>query len=256
MSAPRLAQRHVIVTRPLEDSTAEGQALSLEAQLAAWGARVSHIPLITVACQPFESLDPAAFDWLFLTSRNAARCFYAEALRTHEAWQNLPAVVVGPVTGQAVRALGIEPAFVAPRFDALSAAQAFAEGPARPGLRMLWPCGNRAQSGWIEILKPQGVQVTAVEVYQTHLRTALTAAETATFQNGADVLVFTSPSAIQAFQALGLPVGEATIACLGPRTGQAAVHAFGRVDVQAEPYTLEGMAQALYQHYAGEAPGC
>src|SRR5207245_8485645 len=90
----------VIVTRP------RAQARPLVAALEAIGADVVECPLIEIEHTSDEPIDGAGYDWLIVTSPNGADEIARRGV-------NLPSVAaVGPGTAEALRAHGIEPAFV------------------------------------------------------------------------------------------------------------------------------------------------
>jgi uroporphyrinogen-III synthase len=242
-----LAGKHVIVTRPTEFGVLGSPGL-LEQRLGDWGARVSAIPLVTIEAVPFQ-VPRGAFDWLFFTSKNAVRAFF-DRIPGDSPLRTLPIAVVGPATARALTTYGSEASFVAPRFDAEGAAEAFLKVYTCQGLRILWPCGNLANQDLVEILAGAGAQVMPLAVYQTILCQALSESERLLLQAPADLLVFTSPSAVSAYHQL-MPAQDTmpAIACLGPKTRQTAMALLGRVDVQAEPSTLEALADAIQTYY-------
>gem|GEM_PF-1401488 len=251
-----LAGRHIVITRPESVSDGSEPALHpLRAKLEAWGAMVSYIPMVSIEAAPFELPRPNrnGFDWLFFTSKNAVRIFF-ESSEWRSGAFGIPLIAaVGPATAQAIEQYGQSVAFVATRYDAEHAAVEFAEQFFQPGLSLLWPCGNLANQNLRTLLSERHVQVTPLVVYRTTLRTALSAAEEAILRQPVDMLVFTSPSAVSALKQLNetavLNLQSAIIACLGPKTTQAAVKLWGHAEIQAEPYTFDALAQAILDFY-------
>ncbi len=252
VEAKPLKGRRIVLTRP---DDAAGDAL--QQRLLAWGAAVSLIPLVEITPVAFVLPDAGAFDWIFWTSQNAVRAVFGQE-PVPAAFRQARSAVVGPSTAallQSYRAnQGSEPAFVSPRFDAESAATAFCEVHDCTGLRILWPCGNRANQRLLEILSAAGARVTPCVVYETQTRSTLLPVEMDRLKDGVDLLVFTSPSAVEAFQALSVDGDwrRPAIACLGPRTAQSAQAVFGRVNVQPEPSTFDALGEAICQFYSNE----
>ena len=90
----------VIVTRPRD------QARPLVERLAALGVEVAECPLIEIERISEEPIDASGYDWLVVTSPNGASEIAQRGL-------GLPRVAaIGPRTAEALRAAGIEPAFV------------------------------------------------------------------------------------------------------------------------------------------------
>lgn len=221
------------------------------------GAQVDAIPLIKTQAMPFALPEsPAVFDWLFFTSQNGVRAFY-DAVSSDLSWRNLPVATVGPVTAHTVEAYGIQPKYIAPQFDAESAALHFSQTVPCQDLRVLWPCGNLASPQLADALTAVGAQVTPQIVYET-TQSALSpvdlqALEQAFEGQGFDCLVFSSPSAVQAFVQLAKnyhwDTASPQIACLGPRTAQAAKDLLGRCTIQPPAATFESLVDAIHSFY-------
>jgi len=247
----RLSGKHIVLIRPADDA---GETFL--ANLRAQGAQVSLLPLLDIQLCPFTIEPGQTFDWLFFTSRNGVRGFYEGTEGKSLLTGDLPAAVVGPATARALIAYGREARFVPPGFNAREAAEAFASLHGCSGLQILWPCGDRAHPDLAHILTGAGMQVTPLVVYRTISRMELTASEQALLQSEVDMLVLTSPSAVEAFREitvrLALPLNRTAITCLGPRTQDAAQAAFGRVDALAEPSTLESLMEAIQGYYGSE----
>ncbi len=243
-----LSGKHIVITRPRSD---DPQDDILERHLSACGARVTSLPLVEILPKSFAMPEPA-YDWLFFTSKNAVRAFFANQ-DAHQAFcQQLSVAVVGPATAQSLVQVRSEPAaFISPQFDAEGAARAFREAFSCPGLRILWPCGNLANRRLSELLAEAGARVEALEVYGTALKTVLSDAERAILQGPVDLLVFTSPSAVSAYAQLMTepPEMSPAIACLGPKTREASLRAFREVAVYPQSSTLEALAHEIQRAY-------
>src|SRR5437763_4157552 len=180
----------VIVTRP------RAQARPLADGLEAAGAEVVECPLIEIERTSDEPVDAAGYDWLIVTSPNGAD----EIARRG---RNLPQVAaVGPGTAEALRAHGIEPAFVPVESsqDGL-----LAEFP-RPAGRVLFAAAEGARRRPIEELGAD-----FVPLYRTRLLTP-------DLPPG-DVVVLASGSAARAYAAVG---GAAPAVSIGPETTRVA----------------------------------
>ncbi|HYZ18171.1 MAG TPA: uroporphyrinogen-III synthase [Gaiellaceae bacterium] len=204
----------VIVTRP------RAQAGPLVDRLEALGLDVVECPLIEV--EPFD--DPVAvegYDWVVVTSPNGAR----ELVR--RAQGALPMVAaVGPGTAEALRELGVEPAFV-PRVSSQDGL--LAEFP-RPAGRVLFAAAEGARRRPIDELGADFVPL---------YRTRLVRPER---PPAGDVVVLASGSAARSFAALGIDVPAVSI---GPQTTRAAEAAGLRVAVEAETHDLDGLVEAV-----------
>lgn len=240
-----LSGKRFLLTRPEDESNA-----AFVQSLQALGAEIVQVPLVETKPLPMTLPDLRHFDWIFFTSKNAVRaCTDAHACNPMDALQGAALACVGPATEKALQAKGLSAQFVSPVHEAESAARLFAESHNPQGLRILWPCGNLANPKLKRTLEQAGAQVDALTVYETRLRTDISEAECLALSQSFDLLIFTSGSAVTAFQQLNAAhwwrFAEVPVACLGPQTQQTAQAVFARVAIQAAPHTLEGLQQAI-----------
>ena len=203
----------VIVTRP------RAQARPLVEQLEAIGAEVVECPLIEIERTSDDPVDAAGYDWLIVTSPNGADEIAARG-------RNLPDVAaVGPGTAEALRAHGIEPAFVARESSQDGLLREFP----RPAGRVLFAAAEGARRGPIDALGAD-----FVPLYRTRLLTPAPPA--------GDVVVLASGSAARAYAAVGGAAGAVTI---GPETTRAARAAGLAVVGEASTHDLAGLVAAV-----------
>jgi uroporphyrinogen-III synthase len=204
----------VIVTRPRE------QAGPLVSRLEALGHEVVVCPLIDVEPLPGR-VEVEGYDWVIVTSPNGAR----ELVTRAEG--ELPRIAaVGPGTSEALRELGVEPAFV-PRVSSQDGL--LAEFP-RPAGRVLFAAAEGAGPGPIEELGADFLPLYRTKAIRPSSRPE------------GDVVVLASGSAARAFAELGVDVPAVTI---GPQTSSVAENAGLRVMVEAETHDLEGLVAAV-----------
>ena len=202
-----------IVTR------ARAQARPLVEALEAAGVEVVECPLIEIERLSDEPVDGAGYDWLIVTSPNGA----GELARRG---RNLPAIAaVGPGTAEALRAHGLEPAFV----PACSTQEGLLRELPRPAGRVLFAAAEGAARRPIEELGAD-----FVPLYRTRLLTPE--------PPDGDVVVLASGSAARAYAAVG---GRAAAVTIGPETTRVA-RSVG-LDVRAEARTpdLPGLVKAV-----------
>jgi len=203
----------VIVTRP------RAQARPLVERLEALGHEVVECPLIEIERTSDEPIDAAGYDWLVVTSSNGAD----EIARRG---RNLPKVAaVGPGTADALRAHGIEPAFV-PRISSQDGL--IAEFP-RPAGRVLFAAAEGARRRPIDALEADFVSL---------YRTRLLAPE----PPDGDVVVLASGSAARAYAAVG---GSAPAVTIGAETSRVARTVGLAVAAEAVTHDLDGLVDAV-----------
>jgi uroporphyrinogen-III synthase len=203
----------VIVTRP------RAQAGPLVERLEELGAVVVECPLIEIERTSDEPIDAGGYDWLVVTSPNGA----AELARRAT---NLPRVAaVGPGTAEALRALGIEPAFV----PADSSQDGLLREFPRPAGRVLFAAAEGARRGPIDSLGADFVPL---------YRTRLLAPE----PPPGDVVVLASGSAARAYANIG---GDVPAVSIGPQTTRIAESVGLTVAAEAASHDLDGLVAAV-----------
>ena len=202
-----------IVTRP------RAQARPLVEALEAAGIEVVECPLIEIERTSDDPIDAAGYDWLVVTSPNGADEIARRGV-------NLPRVAaVGPGTAEALRAQGIEPAFV-PRES--SQEGLVAEFPDR-GARILFAAAEGARRKAIDALGAD-----FVPLYRTRLLTPEPPA--------GDVVVLASGSAARAYAGIG---GSAPAVSIGPETTRVARSVGLDVVAEAATHDLQGLVAAV-----------
>ena len=203
----------VIVTRP------RAQARPLVQALEAIGAEIVECPLIQIVRTSDEPVDAAGYDWLVVTSPNGADEIARRGV-------NLPAVAaVGPGTAEALRAHGIEPAFV-PRESSQDGL--LREFP-RPAGRVLFAAAEGARRRPIEELEAD-----FVALYRTQLL--------APDPPDGDLVVLASGSAARAYAAIG---GAAPAVSIGPETTRVAEAVGLALAAEAATHDLTGLVAAV-----------
>lgn len=242
MAERPLAGKRIVVTRPESKPLAEA--------LERLGAEVSIVPLIEI--RPVEdprALDAAVedlrdYDWVVFTSVNGVE---AVGERLNLIGHRAQVAVVGPVTAEAVRALGVEPSFVAQR-----ASEDIAAGLGQlDGARVLLPQADIADPRLAEELRERGATVDAVVAYRTaQVEPALWGALPLRI---ADAIILASGSAVRSlasiaasFEGLG---GSTLLVCIGPKTASVAREVGLPVGLVADETTADGIIRALVGHF-------
>jgi len=233
---------------------AEGADGPLAARLAARGARA--VSWCALASSPPADAGPleralarlAGFDWVVFTS---ARAVAAVVARVAAPAAGPRVAAVGPGTAAELTAAGwrVDRVGDGPGAEALLAAFRAAGDAALA--RVLFPAGDLARPALEQGLAALGARVERVEAYRTVAAPLDEAACRADVDAGRVAAVtFASPSALAAFAAaLGREaaaelLGRIAVVSIGPTTS-AALAAFGRrPDREAEPSTLDGLADA------------
>src|SRR5262249_5086540 len=233
-----LAGRRIVVTRP--------EAKPLADALERLGAGGTLGPPIQI--RPPEdrrALEDAvarleSYDWVVLTSVNGVSAVGAGLAGLTG---RVRIAAVGPVTADAIRSHGIEPAFVATR-----ASEDIAGGLGHlDGSRVLLPQADIADPRLAEELRGQGAEVEVVIAYRTVL------VEPPMWGilplRIADAVVLASGSACRSLAAAGGAGGGALLVCIGPKTAKTAREVGLKVRLVADETTSDGIIQALVTHF-------
>lgn len=204
----------VVVTRPRD------QAGPLVRRLEELGHEIVECPLIEI--EPLgDPVSVEGYDWVIVTSPNGA----AELVSRVNG--QLPRVAaVGPGTAEALRELGVEPAFV-PRVSSQDGL--LAEFP-RPTGRVLFAAAQGSRRGPIDELGAD-----FVPLYTTRLVRP-------DEPPGGDLVVLASGSAAQSFAALGVDI---PVVSIGPQTTRVAESVGLRVVAEADTHDLDGLVAAV-----------
>jgi len=265
MPSSPLTGKTVLITRSAE------QASQFRSLLEQAGARAIEMPaLVITPPSSWDELDNAIahldrFDWLILTSSNGVEYFFERLFaqgKDARALGGVKIAVVGKKTAASLQAYGLQPDFIPPNFVADSLVESFPEQ--LEGKKVLFP---RVETGGREVLVKEltskGVQVKEVPAYQSGCPTQMAPEALDALQNQTvDVITFASSKTVKHFCQLwemSLPGESAScsnpyarlqnvcIASIGPQTSITCRELLGRVDVEAQEYTLDGLTQVIVQ---------
>lgn len=234
-----LAGRRIVVTRP--------EAKPLVDELVALGAEVTLVPLIEIRpADDRRALEDAlarleTYDWLILTSVNTVAAL-GDSLHVGLS-PRVRVAAIGPVTADAIRERGIEPAFVATR-----ASEDIAGGLGRiEGSRVLLPQADIADPHLADELRGKGAEVDAVIAYRTVL------VEPPMWGilplRIADAVVLASGSACRSLAAAGGAGEGVLLVCIGPKTAKVAREVGLKVGLVADETTSDGIIRTLVTHF-------
>lgn len=234
---------------------AAGRGDTLAARLTAAGATVYEIPLTTIVRRDPAPLHTALRNvgdvrWILLTSVNAVEVLAdaVQATGTADAVQDCWFAVVGETTARAAEAHGWRADVVPSQFKAEGLLDALAARSDVRGCRVLYPCAAGARDVLPEGLRVLGATVDVIHTYesvpdadgQALLGRLLAAGDL-------DLVTVAAPSAVDALADVVPPerTAEILLASIGPVTSKAAKQAGFRIAIEADPYTVEGLARAI-----------
>jgi uroporphyrinogen-III synthase len=255
-----LQGRRVVVTRALEQSEA------LAGALRDAGAEPVLLPMVKFA-QPddFAPLDAELrragdFDWVLLTSQNAARALQERCavlnLPIAEIFAEVKIAAVGPASAEAARGAGLVVAYVATKYQSVALANELA-GKLKEK-RVFLPRSDRANQDLVEALVGHGATVSEVVAYKTELpsETEVTKIR-AELKRGVDAVLFFSPSAVNHFRAVVGPkeftkLSETSnFGAIGPVTEDALHEAGVERILVAKNASVPSLLSELARHFEG-----
>ncbi|MGD1808356.1 uroporphyrinogen-III C-methyltransferase [Dapis sp. BLCC M126] len=252
-----LANKTILVTRSAGQSSKFTELLKKE------GAKVIEMPaLVITPPSSWHDLDMAinnidSFNWLILTSTNGVDYFFerlTEKGKDSRALAGVKIAVVGKKTAESLKSFGLAPDFIPPNFVADSLVANFPEK--LSGKKILFP---RVETGGREVLvkelNSQSAEVIEVAAYESSCPENIAPEALLALQNlQIDIITFASSKTVKNFCYLieenqdKLPenwLENICIASIGPQTSQSCQNLLGRVDVEAQEYTLDGLTEAI-----------
>ena len=236
--------RSVVVTRARE------QASSLRAELEDLGASVIELPTIAVEPIDFAMPDLSAYDWLVFTSVNGVDAFFVDGLWRAgfdaRALAGVRVTAIGPATASTLLAYDINVDLLPERSVAESLLDAFPT-PDTSGTRVLLVRAEQGRDVLPDGLSARGYAVDVLAVYRT-VRAEPDAASLERVRRGdVDAITFTSSSTVDNLCDLldTVPDPQPIVVSIGPATSDTARARGLRVDVEADPHTIDGVVTAL-----------
>ncbi len=258
-----LTGKTILVTR------SAGQSSQFSQMLQQVGAAVVEMPALEIRPpSAWEPLDRAiarlnTFDWLILTSANGVNYFMQRLEQLGYSTGDLEPLkiaVVGKKTASCLHRLGLHPDFIPPSYIADSLVRHFPEGNGLSNLKILFP---RVESGGRDVLmqelSAEGAVVTEVPAYESGCARAIAPDALAALKfRQINAVTFTSSKTVRCFcqlitqashdkvlEELDVLATHFCIASIGPQTSASCRDLLGRVDIEAQEYTLEGLMSAL-----------
>lgn len=257
-----LEGRRVVVTRNRE------RAGELAARLTRLGAEVLELPMIEIREAHDEETvgdvfaELGSYDWLVFTSANGVEHFFRRYREHFADLRSLGLMRIGAIgkgTADALRQLFLHADLVPAEATGEALAEALLKEGSVDNLKFLVVTGNRNREALVSKLEENAAIVDQLQVYATDLRDLENDPAAARFREaGADAIVFTSSSAVDAFikQAGNLALAEGAQApfgaSLGPVTSERMRAAGIPVGVEAKEATMEALVDGLVERFAQE----
>ncbi|MDP7201365.1 MAG: uroporphyrinogen-III C-methyltransferase [Dehalococcoidia bacterium] len=249
--------KRVLITR------SRTQASRLRGLLADLGAQPVELATIqTAPLDDYAELDATLarlgdFRWVFFASINAVEAVFGrlergETRRDARAFGNALIGAIGPATAEALLRHGLIADFVPAR----SVSEAVLEelsGRDWTTVPVFLPTADIGRNALARGLAGFGARVERVAAYRTVTPENIGALAREALDQRLDVVTFTSSSTVrnllEALDGDGSGLKSSIIACIGPTTAATARELGLHVDLVAERHTVEGLVEALVQHF-------
>jgi uroporphyrinogen-III synthase len=255
MSKAPLAGRRVAVTRAREQSP------ELAGKLAALGAEVVELPLLTISKEIDLHVltdvltELGSYDWIIFTSANGVRYFFEEFHRIFDDIRSLGLLrfaAVGETTAAAIRGQHLKVECQPKVATAAALADDLIATGSLDSAKLLVITGNLNRDDLVTKLEDARAIVDQLQVYKTE-KTDLSADPVAAdFRaRGADAVLFASSSAVQSFvdQAAALKLGKGArqplAGSIGPQTSETMKKVGMPIDFEAKSPGLDSLVTAL-----------
>jgi uroporphyrinogen III methyltransferase/synthase len=260
---PLFGQR-IVVTRTRE------QASQLSRQLAELSAEVLEIPTIKIV-QTTRQADLAdalvelnSYDWIVFTSPNGVTMFFEYFFKAFDDLRDFGGMriaAVGPATAAKLKEFRLKVELMPEEYVTAKIAKAFAAYESIENLKILLMRAESANPELPTALESMGAIVDDVACYKTVPETEdVNGAAAQLLEDGADWITFTSSSTVEHFHArFDLPAllkqfPQIKLASIGPETTKALAALNLKPEVEAKPYTIEGLVKALVERSKIRAP--
>jgi uroporphyrinogen III methyltransferase/synthase len=248
--------KRVLVTR------SRSQASRLCTLLEQVGANAVELPTIQIVpLKDFSLLDATLekisdYQWVIFASANAVESVF-ERLKLQgkdaRALAGTTIGAIGPATAQALARRGITADFV-PSRPVSEAILDELPGQDWNGVSVLLPAADIGRDVLEKALSGMGAQVNRLAAYRNVPVEGVSDLAKKAFLDGIDVVTFTSSSTVRNLVEMldGDRAGldASFIACIGPITAATAREMGLRVDLEATEHTVEGLVDALTNHFA------
>ena len=250
---------HPLMGRTLVVTRAASQADGLVAALEALGARVVRLPAIGV--EPAVDQAPlrravrnaSGYHWVIFTSANGVDFFRRAAedlgVEVNGAIASTRLCCVGPATASAIEALGLTVEVVPETHRAEAVVEALSARTRVRGQRFLILTVAEARPVIRAGLRELGAGVDEVIAYRTVFVEEAGPGVLEQLKEGVDLVTFTSPSTVRSFHRLAGARVVADAAVIGPVTADTARELGYRVAVEADPFTIPGLVEAISSHF-------
>ena len=255
--------KRIVITRSVDRARELGDALEN------LGAEAIVAPIFRIVpSEDPEAVDRTAasadrFDWIVFESAASVARFLAALARGPRdvrALGRASICAIGPSTADQLTAHGVKPDVVIPELRVESVADAMAAHGPIDGRRVLVVRPDHERDVLTGALTDRGANVTDLIAYRTEADPPDSPAAERIYRmlldNQVDAVTFTSPTAVQRFatligeeQAVDL-LGTKVVAAIGPVTAAAALELGITPSVVADPYTVDGLVQALVNYFA------
>ena len=228
------------------------------------GAKPIELPTIAIGpLDDFSKLDNtladlSQYDWIIFASANAVESVFERLSILGKDARTLATTTIGaigPATANALSQHGITADFMPSRPVSKAVLEELSSREWKD-VSVLLPAADIGRDELDKGLTEMGASVNRLPAYRNVPTDGVDGLAKTAFKNGVDVVTFTSSSTVR--NLLEILHGDRTalessfIACIGPVTSATCRELGLRVDLEATEHTVEGLVDALTNHFAGD----
>jgi uroporphyrinogen III methyltransferase/synthase len=253
-----LSGRRILITRSRQ------QAGALSKLLRQRGAQPIEMPVIDIRpVTDFTRLDRAIsqlnrYQWAVFTSINGVEAFFSRLNYLGMDTRSLGSAkiaAIGPATVAALAQRGIKPEYYPAEYTSEDLLAGFNKM-FIAGQRFLLPRADIADKDLTRGIRRMGGIVHDIACYHTAPAAATSNAAGILMTGEIDMVTFASSSTVinlvRALKSKRSLLSQIKIACIGPKTAEAALKAGLKVDLVAGTHTIPGLVSAIEDYYAKE----
>ena len=202
--------------------------------------------------------DLSRYDWIIFASANAVESVFERLSILGKDARTLASTTIGaigPATANALSQHGITADFMPSRPVSQAVLEELSSREWKD-VSVLLPAADIGRDELDKGLTEMGASVNRLPAYRNMPTEGVDGLAKTAFKNGVDVVTFTSSSTVR--NLLEILHGDRTalessfIACIGPVTSATCRELGLRVDLEATEHTVEGLVDALTNHFAGD----
>ena len=197
------------------------------------------------------------YSWIVFTSVNSVEIVFSKiksfGMDPHQILSDIKIAVIGSATAKSIKDSNLTPSLQPSPYIAEELAESISQN-SNTDAKILIPISENARNTLKESLTSKGFNVDTIPIYRTITPKKSAAEINTNFENGIDIITFTSGSTVKGlFEILDgdtTYVNSAVVACIGPITAQTCIEYGITPDIIASKHNVEGLIEAINDYFS------